>query len=103
LFLNTLSLNAIQSIENTGTIEITTLFVEDKNHFEITISDSGSGIPPGLLQKIFDPFFTTKPVGMGTGLGLSISHGIVSDHNGEIRIASEPGKGSRFTIVLPKS
>jgi signal transduction histidine kinase len=53
------------------------------------------------MAKIFDPFFTTKPVGQGTGLGLSISYKIVRDHGGQIRVASEPGRGTRFLISLP--
>jgi PAS domain S-box-containing protein len=67
----------------------------------VTISDTGSGIPPEVLPRIFDPFFTTKPVGVGTGLGLSICHGIVSGLGGEIQVDSTPGKGSRFTVLLP--
>jgi signal transduction histidine kinase len=58
-------------------------------------------MPPEVLAKIFDPFFTTKPVGQGTGLGLSISYKIVQDHGGQIRVASEPGRGTRFLISLP--
>jgi nitrogen-specific signal transduction histidine kinase len=54
------------------------------------------------LPRLFDPFFTTKVVGEGTGLGLSISHGIVTGHGGRIDVASVPGNGSTFTIVLPR-
>jgi signal transduction histidine kinase len=60
-------------------------------------------MPPEVLQRIFDPFFTTKPVGEGTGLGLSISYKIIRDHGGSIRVASEPGRGTRFLISLPRS
>ncbi|MNQ89814.1 Sporulation kinase E [compost metagenome] len=55
-----------------------------------------------MLARIFDPFFTTKPVGQGTGLGLSISFKIIQDHGGLIRVASEPGRGTRFLIRLPR-
>jgi signal transduction histidine kinase len=55
-----------------------------------------------VLARIFDPFFTTKPVGQGTGLGLSISFKIIQDHGGLIRVASEPGRGTRFLIRLPR-
>ncbi|HTJ46293.1 MAG TPA: HAMP domain-containing sensor histidine kinase [Kofleriaceae bacterium] len=68
---------------------------------EIAIEDRGTGIAPDDLPRIFDPFFTTKGVGEGTGLGLSVSYGIVRDHGGAIEVASEPGRGSRFTVRLP--
>jgi two-component system, NtrC family, sensor kinase len=65
------------------------------------ISDTGHGIKPEHLDKIFDPFFTTKEVGQGTGLGLSISYGIIEKHGGNIRVESNYGQGSTFTITLP--
>jgi len=67
----------------------------------INISDTGCGIKKGDLQKIFDPFFTTKPPGKGTGLGLSISLRIIELLNGEIKVESQTGRGSTFTILLP--
>lgn len=68
----------------------------------VEIEDNGVGIPDDIRVKIFDPFFTTKGVGEGTGLGLSIVKGIVDEHQGEIRVTSELGKGSKFTINLPR-
>jgi signal transduction histidine kinase len=68
---------------------------------EISIADTGCGIPPEHLNKLFDPFFTTKQVGHGTGLGLSVTLGIVQRHGGTIRVTSEVGKGSTFTIWVP--
>lgn len=68
----------------------------------IEVSDQGSGIPPQDLQRIFEPFFTTKPIGEGTGLGLAVAYGIVHDHGGWLEVASEPGKGSRFSVWLPR-
>jgi len=68
---------------------------------EVTISDTGLGMPPDVLARVFEPFFTTKPVGEGSGLGLSICHGIVHALGGSIAAQSTPGKGSRFTLVLP--
>ncbi len=101
LFLNIL-MNAIQAIENEGTIDIETQYLEETNELVVTISDSGVGIPHEVQHRIFDPFFTTKPVGQGTGLGLAIVHGIVNDHNGSIKVQSQVGKGTTFTISLPK-
>ncbi len=98
VFMNVL-VNATQAIEGSGSITITTKQVADTVH--IAIEDSGKGIPAELHRKIFDPFFTTKPIGDGTGLGLSISYNIVKKHGGDIRVASEAGEGTIFTIILP--
>jgi two-component system, NtrC family, sensor kinase len=68
---------------------------------EMSIIDTGCGIPPEDLNKLFDPFFTTKEVGHGTGLGLAVSLGIVQRHGGSIRVQSEVGRGSTFTIWMP--
>lgn len=68
---------------------------------EVTIADTGIGIPAEHLPRIFDPFFSTKGVGKGTGLGLAITRRIVEDHHGIIEVASEVGRGTTFTIHLP--
>lgn len=99
-------MNAIDATEPGGTITVRTGFSVSKGKteqdgIEISISDTGCGISKENLGKIFDPFFTTKEVGQGTGLGLSVSYGIVARHGGNIRVQSEVGKGSSFTIWLP--
>jgi two-component system NtrC family sensor kinase len=68
---------------------------------ELSIVDTGCGIPEKNLKRIFDPFFTSKEVGKGTGLGLSVSHGIISAHGGTIEVESEVGEGTTFRIFLP--
>ena len=70
---------------------------------EISVEDSGGGIPEDIASKVFDPFFTTKPVGKGTGLGLSQVHGFVHQAGGTIALESTLGKGTRFTISLPRA
>jgi PAS domain S-box-containing protein len=94
-----LLVNAAQAIETKGEILIKT--TSDPNQITITIADTGAGIPADKLDRIFEPFYTTKEVGKGTGLGLSIVYDIVKKHNGEIRVASEVGKGTTFTISIP--
>jgi CheY-like chemotaxis protein len=70
-------------------------------HIRLVIKDTGSGIPPDVVERIFDPFFTTRGVGKGTGLGLSLVHGIVTDLGGAIDVKSAIGEGSCFEIWLP--
>jgi PAS domain S-box-containing protein len=98
VFLNILN-NARQAISDKGTITIETYVANKKVH--IAISDTGVGISPDDIKKVFDPGFTTKGVGVGTGLGLSICYQIIQEHRGEIRVESEKGKGTTFTVILP--
>ena len=100
VFLNLVT-NAAQAIDKRGEIVITTKVYEG-DKVAISVADTGCGIPQENLHKIRDPFFTTKEVGTGTGLGLSIVDEIVRSHGGQLHIESEVGKGSVFTVVLPR-
>jgi len=81
------------------TVLVTTKRSGDK--MKISVRDNGNGIPKKILDKIFQPFFTTKPPGQGTGLGLSLSYDIIKFHDGELRVETEEGVFSEFTIELP--
>ncbi len=72
-------------------------------YVQLTVTDTGHGMEPEVMERIFDPYFTTKSPGEGTGLGLSVIHGIVKSHEGIIDVHSEPGKGSSFHVLLPVS
>ena len=99
--------------QNNGTIDINLSAVElntftglagnilSGTFFELSIKDTGEGMPPEILEKIFNPFFTTKGQEKGTGLGLSTVHGIVKSYGGDISVKSEVGKGTTFKVYLP--
>lgn len=101
VFINLL-LNALHAMPGGGRLRIATRLV-DPDMVEWTIADTGSGIPSDVLPKIFDPFFTTKEFGVGTGLGLTVVKGIMEEHGGGISVESEPGKGTAFKMMLPRS
>ncbi|RQW79030.1 MAG: HAMP domain-containing protein, partial [Geobacter sp.] len=100
VFMNII-LNAIEAMKEVGALTLETNYDKSTDMVVVRITDSGSGIPPEILDKIFDPFFTTKEVGKGTGLGLSIVYGISTRHNGKISVASKTGGGTTFTIQIP--
>ena len=72
------------------------------DYVTVAVADSGHGMPRDVMEHAFEPFFTTKPEGKGTGLGLSMAHGFARQSGGDIRLASEPGKGTTVTIYLPR-
>ncbi|VEP12921.1 Multi-sensor signal transduction histidine kinase [Hyella patelloides LEGE 07179] len=90
--------NSIQAMKQGGTLTITTK--KESNGIQITIMDSGCGIPTNIRERIFEPFFTTKPTGEGSGLGLHICQKIIDKHQGNIAVESEPGT-TIFSIWLP--
>ncbi|WP_279689710.1 PAS domain S-box protein [Bradyrhizobium sp. SSUT77] len=111
-----LALNARDAMPDGGTLVLETrnIFLDDGyasmnpdvvagNYVMIAVSDTGSGIPPELIDRVFDPFFTTKEVGKGTGLGLSMVFGFVKQSGGHIKIYSEEGHGTSVKIYLPRS
>jgi len=100
VILNLLSNAAQATRDGEGTITLRT-GMRGAAHVTVEVADNGSGIPADVLPKIFDPFFTTKAVGKGTGLGLSICYKIVENHGGKLEVESQPGLGTRFTLVLP--
>ncbi|MFQ5515544.1 MAG: protoglobin domain-containing protein [Myxococcota bacterium] len=100
LFLNLL-INAADAMPEGGTLSIGVRKAA-KDTVEISIRDTGQGIPADQLSRIFDPFFTTKPAGAGNGLGLVVVKGIVADHDGAIDVKSKPGSGTEFRINLPR-
>jgi PAS domain S-box-containing protein len=108
------SVNARDAMPNGGILTISAENVHLDDHYAglnpdahpgayvfLQIADTGTGMPPGVIEKIFDPFFTTKEIGKGTGLGLSTSLAIVKSHGGFIRVYSEPGKGTTFKAYFP--
>jgi signal transduction histidine kinase len=111
--LTNLVVNAVQAMPNGGRVEIAIRRQSARSpqefgggeamYFGIEIRDHGVGISADYLPQLFEPFFTTKQVGEGTGLGLSIAYGILQEHGGWIDVASQPGEGSRFIVMLPEA
>jgi len=112
--LTNLVLNAIQASVERGSVDVilrearsTRKSVagepqQPRDTFAVCVQDHGAGMPSDVLERVFEPFFTTKPVGESTGLGLSVANDIVDDHGGWITAESEPGRGSQFTLHLPR-
>jgi len=101
-----LCLNAMDAMPKGGTLTVKARARHDettgmRTPVEISVIDTGTGIPSEIRSRIFEPFFTTKSVGKGTGLGLSLCYGIIKSHHGQIDVESEVGKGTTFIVCLP--
>jgi len=99
VFINIIK-NALDAISDAGTLEISTNI--NDSTVEISFKDTGVGIPKEIREQIFEPFFTTKGIDKGTGLGLAISNEIINKYGGSIKVQSSSGKGSTFTVLIPK-
>ncbi|MDH4217772.1 MAG: cache domain-containing protein [Candidatus Aminicenantes bacterium] len=100
VFMNII-LNAAEAMDGKGILTIKAYLERDGNHINVEFTDTGHGIKEEDKKRLFEPFFTTKEVGMGTGLGLAISYSIIQKHEGTIKVTSQEGKGSTFTVILP--
>ena len=115
--LTNLIVNAIQASASGGTVDVTLREARARRPargrheidgdavlegYDLCVRDHGPGMSPDVLARVFEPFFTTKPVGESTGLGLSVAQDIVDEHGGWLAAESEPGRGSRFTLFLPR-
>lgn len=109
-----LTINARDAMPESGELTISTANIkaqpldEDKelrgtDWVEVSVQDTGSGIPKEMIDKIFEPFFTTKAAGKGSGLGLSMVFGFIKQSGGHIRVISEPGEGTIFKLLLPRA
>ncbi len=98
VFINLL-LNGLHAVEDHGQVTVRSALESQQNKITVEIADNGCGISAENLKKIFEPFYTTRS--SGTGLGLSVSYGIIENHEGNIQVFSELGKGTRFTIEFP--
>ena len=115
LFMN-LCTNAIQAMSSGGTLEVRVVTerleaplavrggeIPAGEYVRVAVKDTGHGISPEVIDRIFEPFFTTKPAGRGTGLGLALVHSVVAEHQGFIDVASELGRGTTFTVWMPRA
>ena len=114
--LTNLVVNAIQASARGGTVDVTVRRTrarppvdsaaspqeDEGDYYVVTVQDHGHGMPSDVLARVFEPFFTTKPVGESTGLGLSVANDIIEEHAGWMSAQSEPGRGSRFSLTLPR-
>jgi two-component system NtrC family sensor kinase len=100
VFLN-LVLNALDAMPKGGSLSISCNNTRDREHVCVEFTDTGVGIPEHRISDIFNPFFTTKSGAKGTGLGLAVSRGIIRQHGGDIKVKSQEGTGTTFSVLLP--
>jgi len=112
--LTNLVVNAIQASARGGVVDVSVQTARvtppahaaqpplEDDYYVVSVQDHGHGMPADVLARVFEPFFTTKPIGESTGLGLSVADAIVEEHGGWMSAASEPGRGSRFSLYLPR-
>jgi len=98
-----LFVNAVEAMPEGGTLRVASRYMPDNDTFQVTISDTGVGIPEEAIPNIFEPFFTTKRDGKGVGLGLSVVYGIIEQHGGHIEVQSQVNRGTTFIISLPRN
>jgi len=96
-----LVMNSRGAMPHGGRLCIEAANIQERQLVSLTVSDTGSGMPPEVVQHAFEPFFTTKGPGQGTGLGLSTVYGVVKEAGGDIRLQSQPGSGTTITVLLP--
>ena len=94
---------AIENVTIAADSELGETGIKPNDYVKIAVTDTGSGMPPEVMERAFEPFFTTKPEGKGTGLGLSMAHGFVKQSGGHIRLASRPDEGTMVSIYLPRA
>jgi signal transduction histidine kinase len=100
VFLN-IVLNALDAMPKGGTLSVSCGTTSDRELVAVDFADTGVGIPEHRISEVFNPFFTTKAGAKGTGLGLSVSLGIIRQHGGDMKVQSEVGKGTTFSVLLP--
>jgi len=96
-----LTVNARDAMPEGGRLRIATASMPRAEKVQLSVSDTGTGMSPEVMARIFEPFYTTKEEGKGTGLGLATVYGIVKQSEGSIEVASEPGRGTTFTLLFP--
>jgi signal transduction histidine kinase len=98
-----LAVNALEAMPNGGELVVTVerIAFRDGPGVQVSIRDTGVGMPPEIVARIWEPFYTTKPMGRGTGLGLATVHGTIHQAGGDVDVESTPGVGSTFRLRLP--